>query len=165
MRDASQSNSNFKDITLNGNLIQPKTTSDINKKDSSSIMLQRSSTNQKKFQEVNQHKLETSENRAKSSSVLNDTQDAEKNVVQEKHQTIPSSSITTHKLIEQAEKLNLLNPQYQRLNENNYRANKIHAAFLQARQDSLQQISEIIQTQTVLCQQVLDQQSSSEIKK
>jgi len=159
VRDASQSNSTFKNISLNGNSIPSKTASDINKEDISSIMLQVALENQ-------QHKLESSENGVKSSFILDDTQEnTEKNVVEQKHKPIPSNSITTQKLIQQAEKINLLNSQYQKLNENNSRATKIHAAFIQARQDSLQQISEIIQTQTVVCQQVLDQQYLSESKK
>ncbi|WP_250121610.1 PfaB family protein [Chroococcidiopsis sp. CCMEE 29] len=166
VRDASQSNSNFEDITLNGDSIPFKTTSDINKEDISSILLQQNSTDQNNFREMNQQKLENSGNGVKSSFILDDKQEvAEINVVQENHQSNRSNSIKTHKLIEQIEKINLLNPQYQKLNDNNSRASKIHAAFLQARQDSLQQISEIIQTQIVLCQQVLDQTSPTESKK
>lgn len=52
-----------------------------------------------------------------------------------------------------------LHPQYQQLSTNNSRVTQTHAAFLQARQQSLKQISETIQLQLALSQQMLDSDS------
>lgn len=52
---------------------------------------------------------------------------------------------------------NLDTPEYQKLSENTARAAKAHAAFLQARQQSLQQISEIIRLQLAVSQQLIEQ--------
>jgi PfaB family protein len=66
---------------------------------------------------------------------------------------------TTHKVFHQSSLPDLRNPQYQKLSENNSRLTQAHAAFLQARQESLRQISNIIQFQTALSQKLLDQES------
>lgn len=56
------------------------------------------------------------------------------------------------------------NSHYQHLNTNNSLIAKAHADFLQARRESLQQISEIIQLQVALSQQMLESESLEEQK-
>ena len=65
-----------------------------------------------------------------------------------------SPSVSTH--TEDSESLlsNLRNPLYQKLSQNASSMTKSHAAFLQARQESLHQISAIIQLQIDFCKQL-----------
>jgi PfaB family protein len=51
----------------------------------------------------------------------------------------------------------LRNPQYQKLSENTLHTSKIHAEFLNARQDSLEQISEIIKLQLTCYHQMFEE--------
>jgi hypothetical protein len=78
-------------------------------------------------------------------------------VITEEHddyQHILPSVSTTH--TEDSEFLlpNLRNPSYQKLCENASTMTKSHAAFLQARQESLHQISALIQLQMDFCKQL-----------
>ena len=75
------------------------------------------------------------------------------------HQPISAASTTTHKFMHSAGLSALRNPQYQQLSDNNTCVTKTHAAFLQARQESLRQMSEIIQLQIAFLQQVVDRNS------
>ena len=70
------------------------------------------------------------------------------------HQSIPISQSVTPKFSD----LGYL--QYRKLSENNSQATKAHAAFLQARQESLRQSSEIIKLQIAFSQQWLTQEPS-----
>ncbi|MBW4670215.1 MAG: hypothetical protein KME60_23080 [Cyanomargarita calcarea GSE-NOS-MK-12-04C] len=78
-------------------------------------------------------------------------------VILEQHdnsQYILPSVSTTH--TEDSESLlpNLRNPLYQKLSQNASSMTKSHAAFLQARQESLHQISALIQLQMDFCKQL-----------
>jgi hypothetical protein len=61
---------------------------------------------------------------------------------------------TTHTEDSQSLLPNLRNPSYQKLCENASTMTKSHAAFLQARQESLHQISALIQLQMDFCKQL-----------
>ena len=82
---------------------------------------------------------------------------------QENQQHVPPPSTANHKLVYEPRLPNLRNLQYQKLIENTTHLTKTHAAFLEARQESLRQISEITQLQIALLQQVLDQESLVDI--
>jgi PfaB family protein len=71
-------------------------------------------------------------------------------------QSIPRPPVTTE--INQIENLNdLRNSQYQKLSNNNSSITKTHTAFLQARQEFSQQMSEIIQLQLACVENLLNQ--------
>ncbi len=63
-------------------------------------------------------------------------------------------SLTTYNVVDEPHLLNLHSPYYQKLSENASRMTRAHAVFLQARQESLKQISSIIQLQ-IACYQKL----------
>ncbi len=81
----------------------------------------------------------------------------------ENHQHVPPPSTANHKFVYKPRLPDLRNIQYQRLIENTTHLTKTHAAFLEARQESLRQISEITQLHIALLQQVLDQGSLVDI--
>jgi hypothetical protein len=71
-------------------------------------------------------------------------------------QSIPRPPIVTE--INQTVNLNdLRNSQYQKLSNNNSSITKTHTAFLQARQEFSQQMSEIIQLQLACVENLLNQ--------
>ncbi|MEH1965740.1 type I polyketide synthase [Nostoc sp.] len=74
----------------------------------------------------------------------------------ENYQSILTSSLTTDHIIDEPHFLNLHSPYYQKLSENASRMTKAHAVFLQARQESLKQISAIIQLQTACYQRLFE---------
>ncbi|MDZ8077983.1 MAG: type I polyketide synthase [Nostoc sp. DcaGUA01] len=71
---------------------------------------------------------------------------------QEKNQ----SNLTTYSVAEKSHLLNLHSPFYQKLGENASRMTKAHAGFLQARQESLKQISTMIQLQIAYYQKLFE---------
>ncbi|MBD2563750.1 MULTISPECIES: PfaB family protein [Nostoc] len=73
---------------------------------------------------------------------------------QENNQFVLTPSLTTGSVVDEPYFLNLHSPYYQKLSENAARMTKTHAVFLQARQESLKQISAIIQLQ-IACYQKL----------
>ncbi|MBD2507710.1 PfaB family protein [Nostoc muscorum FACHB-395] len=73
---------------------------------------------------------------------------------QEKNQFALTPSLKTSSLVDEPHLLNSHSPYYQKLSENASRMTKAHAVFLQARQESLKQISTIIQLQ-IACYQKL----------
>ena len=80
----------------------------------------------------------------------------EHKTMQENNQQFLASDPTTYKFAHELYLPDLHSPHYQHLNTNNSRITKAHADFLQARQESLKQISEIIQLQVALSQQMLE---------
>ncbi|MHC0064381.1 PfaB family protein [Nostoc sp. UIC 10890] len=75
---------------------------------------------------------------------------------QENYQSILTSSLTVSHVIDEPHCLNLRSPYYQKLSENASRMTKTHAVFLQARQESLKQISAIIQLQMACYQRLFE---------
>ncbi|ODG99975.1 polyketide synthase [Nostoc sp. KVJ20] len=75
---------------------------------------------------------------------------------QENYQSILTSSLTISHVIDEPHCLNLRSPYYQKLSENASRMTKTHAVFLQARQESLKQISAIIQLQMACYQRLFE---------
>ncbi|MBN3905274.1 MAG: type I polyketide synthase [Nostoc sp. NMS1] len=88
-------------------------------------------------------------------------------LLQDRHETVEKSEIneswateqetpnlTNYGVVDEPHLLNLRSPYYQNLSENASRMTKAHAIFLQARQESLKQISAIIQLQ-IACYQKL----------
>ncbi|MEH2305045.1 type I polyketide synthase [Nostoc sp.] len=73
---------------------------------------------------------------------------------QEKNQFALTPSLKTSSVVDEPHLLNSHSPYYQKLSENASRMTKAHAVFLQARQESLKQISTIIQLQ-IACYQKL----------
>ncbi|MBD2521868.1 type I polyketide synthase [Nostoc sp. FACHB-133] len=73
---------------------------------------------------------------------------------QEKNQFALTPSLKTSIVVDEPHLLNSHSPYYQKLSENASRMTKAHAVFLQARQESLKQISTIIQLQ-IACYQKL----------
>ncbi|MBD2387200.1 PfaB family protein [Cylindrospermum sp. FACHB-282] len=73
----------------------------------------------------------------------------------DKQQYTPVKS--TYSLLEQKHLPNLRNPHYQKLSDNNTRVTKTHAVLLQARQESLQQISLLLQQQLTIYQRLVEQ--------
>ncbi|MEJ6483141.1 type I polyketide synthase [Nostoc punctiforme UO1] len=73
---------------------------------------------------------------------------------QENNQFALTPSLKTSSIVDEPNLLNLHSPYYQKLSENASRMTKAHAVFLQARQESLKQISVIIQLQ-IACYQKL----------
>ncbi|MDZ8241355.1 MAG: type I polyketide synthase [Nostoc sp. ChiQUE01a] len=71
---------------------------------------------------------------------------------QEKNQ----SNLTTYSVAEKSHLLNLHSPFYQKLSENASRMTKAHAVFLQTRQESLKQISAMIQLQIAYYQKLFE---------
>lgn len=78
-------------------------------------------------------------------------------------QYISVPNTATPRFIHKVDLNDLRKTHYQKLSTNTSRVTKAHAAFLQARQESLQQISEIIQLQTAFLEQLLNQESLVEI--
>ncbi len=76
---------------------------------------------------------------------------------QKNHQQVTEFSPATHSFVHEVNLSYLPNEQYQKLSENISGVTKAHSAFLQARQKSLQQISEMIQVQVALSQQLFNQ--------
>ncbi|MCC5614406.1 hypothetical protein LC605_04800, partial [Nostoc sp. CHAB 5836] len=77
-----------------------------------------------------------------------------------KQQNPPSSpSVITPKISSIISMIDLNKTQYQKLNANNSKITKAHTAFLQARQDYSQQMSEIIQLQLACAQNLLNEES------
>ena len=76
-------------------------------------------------------------------------------------QLIPLSSppVITQKISSIISMFDLNKTQYQKLNANNSKITKAHTAFLQARQDYSQQMSEIIQLQLACAQNLLNEES------
>ncbi len=76
-------------------------------------------------------------------------------------QQIPLSSppVITQKISSIISMFDLNKTQYQKLNANNSKITKAHTAFLQARQDYSQQMSEIIQLQLACAQNLLNDES------
>ncbi|WP_375469881.1 PfaB family protein [uncultured Nostoc sp.] len=76
-------------------------------------------------------------------------------------QQIPLSSppVITQKISSIISMFDLNKTQYQKLNANNSKITKAHTAFLQARQDYSQQMSEIIQLQLTCAQNLLNDES------
>ncbi|MHC5938104.1 PfaB family protein [Nostoc sp.] len=76
-------------------------------------------------------------------------------------QQIPLSSppVITQKISSIISMFDLNKTQYQKLNANNSKITKAHSAFLQARQDYSQQMSEIIQLQLTCAQNLLNEES------
>ncbi|MEH2438286.1 MAG: PfaB family protein [Nostoc sp.] len=76
-------------------------------------------------------------------------------------QQIPPSSppVITRKISSIISMFDLNKTQYQKLNANNSKITKAHTAFLQARQDYSQQMSEIIQLQLACAQNLLNDES------
>ncbi|MEH2278275.1 MAG: PfaB family protein [Nostoc sp.] len=76
-------------------------------------------------------------------------------------QQIPLSSppVITQKISSIISMFDLNKTQYQKLNANNSKITKAHTAFLQARQDYSQQMSEIIQLQLTCAQNLLKEES------
>ncbi|MEH2279812.1 MAG: PfaB family protein [Nostoc sp.] len=76
-------------------------------------------------------------------------------------QQIPPSSlpVITQKISSIISMFDLNKTQYQKLNANNSKITKAHTAFLQARQDYSQQMSEIIQLQLACAQNLLNDES------
>ncbi|MEH2247849.1 PfaB family protein [Nostoc sp.] len=76
-------------------------------------------------------------------------------------QQIPFSSppVITQKISSIISMFDLNKTQYQKLNANNSKITKAHTAFLQARQDYSQQMSEIIQLQLTCAQNLLNDES------
>ncbi|MDZ8260000.1 PfaB family protein [Nostoc sp. ChiQUE01b] len=85
-------------------------------------------------------------------------QSSESNAIQ---QPIPLSSppVRTKKISSIISMFDLNKTQYQKLNANNSKITKAHTAFLQARQDYSQQMSEIIQLQLACAQNLLNEES------
>ncbi|MEH2286234.1 PfaB family protein [Nostoc sp.] len=85
-------------------------------------------------------------------------QSSESNVIQ---QPIPvfSPLVRTKKISSIISMFDLNKTQYQKLNANNSKITKAHTAFLQARQDYSQQMSEIIQLQLACAQNLLNDES------
>ncbi|MBC1219230.1 type I polyketide synthase [Nostoc sp. UCD121] len=90
-------------------------------------------------------------------------------LLQERHETVEKSqinkswateqetpSLTTYGVTDEPHLLNLRSPYYQDLSENASRMTKAHAIFLQARQESLKQISAIIQLQMACYQKLFE---------
>jgi PfaB family protein len=75
---------------------------------------------------------------------------------QKKYQYPPTSSLKKHSYVSKLHVLNLRNNLYQKLSENTSQFTKSHANFLQARQESLLQISLIIQRQLDCLQHIFD---------
>lgn len=75
------------------------------------------------------------------------------------NQDTSTFSTTTYQVFHQSSLTDLRSSQHQKLSENNSRVSQAHAAFLQARQESLRQISDIIQLQIALSQKLLDRES------
>jgi PfaB family protein len=73
---------------------------------------------------------------------------------EEKNQFALTPSLKTSSVVDEPHLLNSHSPYYQKLSENASRMTKAHAVFLQARQESLKQISTIIQLQ-IACYQKL----------
>lgn len=76
-------------------------------------------------------------------------------------QPIPVSfpPVRTQKISSIISMFDLNKTQYQKLNANNSKITKAHTAFLQARQDYSQQMSEIIQLQLACAQNLLNEES------
>jgi hypothetical protein len=70
-------------------------------------------------------------------------------------QQYPPAKSTNKLLVNETNLPNLRNPHYQKLSDNNALMSKSHAVLLKARQESLQQISVIIQQQLALFQKLL----------
>ncbi|MEH2075436.1 MAG: PfaB family protein [Nostoc sp.] len=70
-----------------------------------------------------------------------------------------SPPVRTQKISSIISMFDLNKTQYQKLNANNSKITKAHTAFLQARQDYSQQMSEIIQLQLACAQNLLNEQS------
>ncbi|MEH2128202.1 PfaB family protein [Nostoc sp.] len=85
-------------------------------------------------------------------------QSSESNAIQ---QPIPvfSPPVRTKKISSIISMFDLNKTQYQKLNANNSKITKAHTAFLQARQDYSQQMSEIIQLQLACAQNLLNEES------
>ncbi|AFZ23497.1 PfaB family protein [Cylindrospermum stagnale PCC 7417] len=75
----------------------------------------------------------------------------------DKQQYAPVKS--SYSLVEEKHLPNLRNPHYQKLSDNNARVTKTHAVLLQARQESLEQISVMLQQQLTLYQKLVEQVS------
>ena len=71
-------------------------------------------------------------------------------------QSIPRPPVTTE-INHTVNHLDLRNSQYQKLSNNNSSITKTHTAFLQARQEFSQQMSEIIQLQLACAENLLNQ--------
>jgi hypothetical protein len=90
----------------------------------------------------------------------NNLQTVEKSPTQENRTVIPENhqyNFTSYTVDEQSQLLNLRSPFYQKLSENASQMTKAHAVFLQLRQESLKQISAMIQLQ-IACYQKLFQE-------
>ncbi len=72
------------------------------------------------------------------------------------YQSILTSSLTTCHIVDKPHFLNLRSPYYEKLSENAARMTKTHAVFLQARQESLKQMSAIIQLQMTCYQKLFE---------
>ncbi|MBD0390479.1 MAG: polyketide synthase, partial [Nostoc sp. C3-bin3] len=70
-----------------------------------------------------------------------------------------SPPVRTKKISSIISMFDLNKTQYQKLNANNSKITKAHTAFLQARQDYSQQMSEIIQLQLACAQNLLNDES------
>lgn len=84
---------------------------------------------------------------------LNNLRSEPSRLNQQKSQSNVTCSITLEKLFPKSETLNFPNFSGKQLNESAYHLTKIHASFLQTRQEGLQRISEIIRLQ-IACKTV-----------
>ncbi|MDZ8089084.1 MAG: PfaB family protein [Nostoc sp. DedQUE12b] len=73
--------------------------------------------------------------------------------------SLSSAPVITRKISSIISMFDLNKTQYQKLNANNSKITKAHTAFLQARQDYSQQMSEIIQLQLACAQNLLNEES------
>ncbi|MBF2007111.1 MAG: type I polyketide synthase [Chlorogloeopsis fritschii C42_A2020_084] len=76
-------------------------------------------------------------------------------------QILPNHSSKNDNLIHETQMLNLRDALYQKLSENSSQATRTHHDFLQARQESLYQISAIIQLQLNCLQHIFEKSSSN----
>ncbi len=171
-----QPNPIVKTITLGGSSIHSTILSETNKKlfrDVSSKMLQKHSVSQQSNPKLTESEKQTYSNgkspmngskNPSTSPILPDKQPeklAEKSIVSNSFIALQNPQYLSDRIGYEPRQNNLDAPHYQKLSENTARAAKAHAAFLQARQQSLQQMSEIIQLQMAVSQQLIEQGSTN----
>ncbi|MFQ4140980.1 type I polyketide synthase [Chlorogloeopsis sp. ULAP02] len=79
----------------------------------------------------------------------------------EEYQIVPNHNSINNNLIHENQMLNLRDSLYQKLSENTSHATKTHTDFLQARQESLHQLSTIIRVQLNCLQHIFEKSSSN----
>lgn len=106
---------------------------------------------------LDSQKTSASSLREKNQKPIKDTSSNSLINTSDKQQFAPVKS--TYSLVDEKHLPNLRNPHYQKLSDNNARITKAHAVLLQSRQESLQQISVMLQQQLTLYQKLVEQVS------